>query len=178
MKKIFLTLILSVMLVSSVHAAYVDFNGDFQNGTTIYSDWITVDHYFYGKDAYPIRTCHTETVCSSYNYHYERTCLAYSERTGRCTKRKTEKIIDDCKRYAERRICEPLGCTLCANPDGVSTNQLKLMNFEYKFRGGSWEIVPYPKDKIYTEGSEVRFRVNIPEECHPNYSIDSAVYFR
>lgn len=195
MKKIMLALVLSVMLISLVQASeLVTFNGNFQNGTTLHSN---VKHLtnqsFYGKDVYKDRStiysnvvCTNETinymepVCVSNTTYYTRLVrvrhghnITYENRTYSRTRRECHsesrtKIVESC-----RTVRTKIGCL---NPNGVYTNQLNLMNFEYSFDGSNWFKVPYPRNEIFVSDADVQFRVIIPAVCSPVYFINSAIY--
>lgn len=180
MKK-FMWLVLGIFILSFSFVSALDnvnFNGNWSPGDTLYSDNLFIsDGYFYGKDVYPIRNCHKETVCKSYEYHYEKVCLKYSDSTGRCIKHQKNKIIDGCKRYGTISVCEKIGCTACMNPNGEYTNQLRLENFQYSLDGINWNEVPYKNDRIYLENSSIQFRLIIPSECSPEYYFNKAIYY-
>lgn len=156
----------------------VHFNGDWEPGTTLYSNWVTVSNYFYGKDAYPIRDStqnQRQKVCTT-EYREKRSRVCHYEIINNKKKRICETEItlipyQKCKYF----IINPVKIG-CLNPNGVYTNQLSLYNFYYSFDGINWNNIPYPNDKISTINSQVIFKVEIPEICSPAYTINSAVY--
>ena len=194
MRKTILLMIISIALLVSIvgmvlaTSEYVIFNGQWGNGTTLFSNMsYFVQVNFTGKDAYPIReNCTTETVCRSWNYYYNKTCLKYSTRTTnrdgtpRCIKWKREKIITDCKRYRDITRCSRIQNSkiICYNPNGEKTNQLRLENFFYTINntidgGTSWNAVLYTKINL-TE-TNLTFKVDIPVNCTPTYDINKAI---
>lgn len=80
-------LLVSLSFISATTITNVAFNGNFKNGTTLYSGWYhVVSSTLYVRDAYPIKeNCTSTQVCSKYNYIYEKTCLSYYD--------------DSCKKY-------------------------------------------------------------------------------
>lgn len=175
----FLTVFALTLSIGLTAAAteYVEFNGEWNNGTVLYSDVFSVSDYsFVGANVYPIRpvikTCTTTTECAAYNYHYEISCVKYNG--DRCIFKMVSRVIDDCKKYRTRNICTSpkIGCT---NPvTGKYTNQLSLTAFQYSIDGGTtWEIVPYGKTTI--ADSSLQFKLEIPSVCSPEYYMNKAI---
>lgn len=190
-------LILSALLfgfffVGIVQASNVEFNGDWNPGTTLESSWVHVDGFFYGKDVYKDRSSiTTERVCTNKTITYKEpvcdvtttyitrlvrirhgTVVTYENRTRARTKKECHletktKIVESC-----RNVRTKIGCM---NPNGIYTNQLSLGNFEYSLDGLTWNQVPYPNDKILIN-DDVLFRLNIPEECSPVYFYNKAIF--
>jgi hypothetical protein len=161
MKKILLIIFFSLMAIAYAQASeqYISFNGDFANGTVLYSDQIYFPQVsITARDAYPIRNCAeynlssvTKKVCHTVNR--TRTCVNVTTmRTRtRCTKLKS----------------------LCVNPSAFRTNQLSLTNFEYSTDGILWNTVPYTK--LSLSDINLTFRVTIPPVCYPDYGINQAI---
>ena len=181
---LFLSILLSLSFVSATTKTNVIFNGEFQNGTTLYSDWYHItDSTLYGDDAYKIKTNCVETqVCAKYNYTYNRVCIHYaSYNPNKCLSWKRIKIQGDCIKNKTRTICDilPIGCfnppTPCF-PNGVYTNQLNLRNFQMSYDGTNWQSVPYGRYQIWITDSNLIFKVDIPSVCHPTYDVNKAIF--
>lgn len=198
MKKVML-LLFSLLLIYPVSAVihYVPFNGEFKNGTTLFSDSIPVTNSaLYGYDVYPIRSFNlicTDTVYLSPKRICEQNLTGYINITRRtCT---YSNYIQDCtvriiqnpvyKTYCHtiyiqktRTTCRtdttlPIGCL---NPDGVYTNQLSLSNFRFSNDSGStWFNVPYGINQIYIKNQTLIFKVEIPALCSPTYNINKSI---
>jgi hypothetical protein len=177
MKKIIFGVILSsLFLISMIHAEQVTFNGKFNPGVTLYSDWYFINQTF-AKDVYPIRGiqfCETQQKCSIYNYHYIKTCIKFNQR-GQCSIYKTTKITDNCKTYTNIQVCKNTKsyAAICYNPKGLATNQLSLNNFFYSTDGINWNQVKYGYN--YYPTIEAQFKVVIPSVCTPTYDINKAI---
>lgn len=163
--------------LTAASTEYVEFNGEWSNGTVLYSDVFPVgDYSFVGSNVYPIRpvakNCITKTECAAYNYHYETSCVKYNG--DRCVLKMISRVIDGCKTYRTRNICTSpkIGCM---NPiTGTYTNQLSLKTYQYSVDGGtSWSIVPYGKTTI--EDSSLQFKLEIPSVCSPEYYMNKAI---
>jgi len=197
MKRVLVMSIAMLLVASVVWASHnsqpfttkVEFEGVFQEGTTLYSDsHHIVDGYFYGLDAYPLDgvECTIEEVekrvrvCETVNYDAVQTCYLLDSEEQHC-------ITKEQSRERTRRIChyetvieERERCSrakrACENPvNGRITNQLNLASFEYSFDGTNWDAVPYPQDKIFATNQDIEFRVNIPTVCKPDYDINNSV---
>ncbi|PNX46827.1 MAG: hypothetical protein BV456_11745, partial [Thermoplasmata archaeon M8B2D] len=69
----------------------------------------------------------------------------------------------------------------CLNPvSGQYTNALLSENFEYQIKGENWEPMPTNGENwdLTLVNKRARFRVNIPQNCTPEYDIDSAVVIK
>lgn len=158
----------------------VFFNGEWVNGITLYSDTIHISNgYIFGKDVSPDRSTITqERVCeTTYKQKTRRVC----ERVvinGR-TKRQCHTEYYQVPKTKCKTVKTP---TYCLNPNGDYTNSLRLENFKVSFDGGStWEDIPYKPSrsngyyKLIVTNEDVKFKVEIPEMCSPEYLIDDAI---
>jgi hypothetical protein len=175
---LFLSILLSLTFVSATTKTNVIFNGNFENGTTLYSDWYHItDSTLYGDDAYKIKRNCTETiVCAKYNYTYERVCIHYARyNSSKCLSWKKIKIQGDCIKNKTKTVCDilPIGCL---DSSGIYTNQLNLRNFKMSYDNSTWLSIPYGRNQIWIEDSNLIFKVEIPNVCHPTYNINSAIY--
>jgi len=192
--------LLSVVLLTSFVSAYktynVEFNGEWENGAVLKSDFYQIyDGNFYAKNAYPIKN--TEKVCTTtFKDYKKRVCeteIIYKERTRKVCKRigattdceielyqyPTRKITCRYEVYQKpRTTCKYVDLELmCENPSGVKTNALLSENFQYQVPGGTWEPVPTSMEdwSFSVINQKVRFKVTIPEHCTPEYDINKAV---
>lgn len=172
---ILLTFVISLSLITA-SSEYVVFDGNWENGTTLFSKIYDSGNYtLFSKSVYPIRPisreCTTTTICSSYNYHYEKECLKYSG--SRCILTTTHRVIDSCKTY--RNITKCISPKVgCVNPEtGVYTNQLSLYAYKYSTDGVNWVQVPFNILKL--DDTQVQFKLDIPNECSPEYYKDKAI---
>lgn len=165
----FLALFATILGVTSVSAStdLVEFNGVFQEGTTLYSDTIQINGGdIWGKDAYPDKTGLNERVkvCEIVNKTKKtRVCTTneagYVNKTKRVCSRAGyfEPIVCEDVVYQQKtkakRICETVEIQVpkevchwernnpaiiaCRNPNGEYTNQLRLENFGVSFDAGS-----------------------------------------
>lgn len=182
----------------------VDFNGDFEEGVTLYSDWIDVSggKLMNGRDVYPIRPTgmERERVCETTNrtqrvrdceiieYDSVRTCydlggdeqyckvsdLPRSRKSSICTTEIIEVPVERC-RYVWNSTYHG---ALCANPTSGHTNQLNLENFKYSYDNVTFHDVPYIHSKVNLSGGDVLFRLTIPDPCYPEYSYNDAVFIQ
>ncbi len=199
------SVIFLVNFVSALNISNARFNGEWQKGTTLYTNWYNITNgSFYGKNAYPIKTPdmnEREEVCNT-TYQEKRKRVCETEITG--YKNRTRKI---CWRENRERVCEttvyqvpikkrvcyyetyfkpytkcryvfvgPRVNISCQNPSGIS-NALYLENFWYKINGGAWNnSMPTKYQKINVVGELVWFRVDIPVNCSPEYDINKNVF--
>lgn len=185
MNKIITFLFLSLLSLSFVSATTnVQFNGEFKNGTTLYSNWYHIeDSTLYGNDAYKIKAnCILTQVCAKYNYTYNKVCIHYaSYNQTKCLSWKKIKIQGECIKNKTKKVCDilPIGCfnppTPCF-PNGVYTNQLNLINFKMSYDGTNWLSIPYGRNQIWITDSDIIFKVDIPNICHPEYDINKAIF--
>lgn len=183
MKKILIILPLFILLITTISALneFVLFNGEWKNGTTLYSEvYLSGNYLIEGTNVYPIRpiikNCTTETYCSKYNYHYETSCIYYNPFNNRCILYSKNKIIDGCNIYKTRTKCTRIKIG-CINPEtGVYTNQLPLKSFEYSLDGITWGKMQYYKAIV--NNSQIQFRLNIPNICSPEYKINKAIFIK
>lgn len=159
----------------------VTFNGDWKEGTTLYSQvYPSGDYTIYGRDVYPDRsaiqpqTCTIQEVCSKYSYHYVTNCKKYNV-WGKCVIFSRIKINDGCLSYTQKKTCSPGTKILCKNPStGIYTNQLSLTSFKYSIDGITWKSIPYSRDGTDVSG-ELRFKLDIPNICSPKYFYNDAI---
>jgi len=175
---LFVIIFMSLLVFVTATEKHVIFNGDFFSNTTLYSNISFFSQVnVTGKDVYPIKeNCTNIVVCNRYNYTTNKTCLNYSERTGRCIKWQKEKINFGCIKYKTIRKCNPLINTtiLCQNPTGPITNQFSLGNFYYTINNGTnWTAMNYSRLIFYN--ITIQFKVNIPFNCSPTYDINKAI---
>lgn len=196
MKKIILISICIVLTLNFVLAdeLYVNFNGDFEEGAVLYSNWYNGTSNIYGKDAYPNRsTIFQETICTNetinymepvcvlnttyvtrlvrirhgYNVTYENRTIART--TRECHSENRNRIVQSCRRVRTR-----IGCLNPGGACGLYTNQLKLAgNFFYSTDGTNWINMTY--GNIHLNNESVRFKVQIPSICTPSYTINRAI---
>lgn len=199
MKKIFAIMlgVFALSFLSAYSYSNVDFNGDWENGAVLTSDYYHItDGTFYSKNAYPIRS--SEKVCeTTYTTMKKRVCeveVTYIDRTKTVCNRIDGKWTCEKETYPypiRRNVChyeeyqkprttcrytsQPI---FCQNPSGVSTNALLSENFEYQINGeDTWNTMPTLKDdwSFNIKDQDVMFRVTIPEVCSPEYDIDKAI---
>jgi hypothetical protein len=158
----------------------VEFNGNFVNGTTLYSDVYFINGSIYGRDVYPNRsTIQKNPVCENETISFmNKTCvnktIGYriinstniSIIIKSCSWQKVDKNVTIC-----RNVTTPI---ICKNPFGKYTNQLSLNNFKYSTDNSSWNNITY--SKIYINESLVYFKVDIPSVCSPEYYINKAIF--
>lgn len=174
---VFALIFISILAVSaSAIYEYVRFNGNFTNGTTLYSDWYNFSQVeMTGRDAYPIReNCTIETICRKYNYITNKTCLNYSNKTERCIKWKRERVKLGCREYGDIIRCEDYPAICYNNKTEIHTNQLALTNFYYSTNGINWTVMPYTA-LIFNNQTNLTFKVIIPNLCRPEYGINKAI---
>lgn len=175
MKRIFVFLIFCLLCLSLVKAytfTEVQFNGDWNNGTILTSNWYKVSNgTFYAKNAYPIReegmnkrvkVCDT-TYLEKSRRVCEKVFTGYKDKTKRIcyrqgNKRYCERIVYQVEVYKrqchiEHYLKPKTKCKYiylsdyvkigCMNPSGVYTNALLYENFEYKIYGENiWKPMP------------------------------------
>jgi hypothetical protein len=156
----------------------VEFNGNFSNGTTLYSDVYSFDGFIYGKDAYKlISSIEKKLVCINSTINYmDRVCVNKT-----VLKKGVPLIIKSCSFQTKtknvttcKNVTIPIGCL---DPStNVYTNQLRLTNFAYSTDNLSWYVVPY--NKIPINSSTVYFRVIIPSVCSPKYDMNNAIFIQ
>lgn len=182
MKKIIL-LIVSLFLLNSVLALdeYVTFNGNFNNGTTLYSDVYPSGIYsVYGTDVYPVidnTQNQRQKVCTTY-FREKRNRVCHTEiinnrRKRICEIQITQIPYEKCRYYRINPVT--IGCL---NPNGEYTNQLRLENFKVSLDfGSSWVEVPYSQygNPSFSVNSPLMFKVDIPIVCSPTYEINKAI---
>ena len=167
---------ISVLILESINknisVDFINFNGEFVAGTTLFSDWYENVSSFIGKDANPIKeNCSVgETYCSKFKFTWGVKYCVKNNSRGRCVHWQRDKTAT-CARYAERKLCK--GVKIRCNNDGKVTNQLSLANFYYTFDGVSWEEVSY--EEIDLNGEKVMFKVSIPSFCSPAYDVNSSI---
>ena len=165
-----LTFVFSLLLVNVVHAEeqYITFNGNFQQGTTLYSNWYNNIKVF-AKDSYPIRGeiyCEEVTQCKTWHYDYKSYCIRWNK-YGICKSYKIFKIINGCEEYETVTKCKN---TRSYGAKCPTTNQLSLKgNFFYTTDGINWLQMNY-RDTNFI--GQVKFKVVIPSVCKPNYDIN------
>ncbi len=187
--KIILGLLSIIFIISFIKAQpsfiNVEFNGNFVNGTTLYSDIYEIDGYVYGKDVYPIKSsvqsikiCENKTINVSQNVCMNKTIVRtiggnkMNITIKSCSYKKVEKTVTICKTIRIPIIC-------FNNITKVYTNQLSLNNFEYSLDNSTWQQVPYFNynySKIYINSTYVLFKVNIPSVCSPEYYINKSIF--
>lgn len=172
----------------------VIFNGDFQNGTTLYSNITHINNgTIWGSDVYPDRsTIISQKVCSNVTLtykspvcetnitNYTRVVIIRHRYNVTYENITTQRVIRFCREQTFTKNvsqCKYITSTIaCFNPDGNYTNQLKLQNFEISFdNGSSWKSIPYYPNKISVNETDLLFRVNIPVTCSPAYYINRAI---
>lgn len=166
---------MSILFISiaSAQTQYVSFNGDFQEGSTLFSDSYSFDFVkLSGKDVYPIRD-------SSMNKRIKTCTTIYKEKTKRVCqridgKRKCSVITYEIPKTTCKYMRQNAVNVSCLNPNGEYTNQLRLENFYYSIDGVNWVQVPYQTISLYNE-TNLQFKLIIPDKCSPTYSIDKAI---
>jgi hypothetical protein len=183
--------LISLLLISA-SSEYVSFNGSWANGTALYSQAYPLGNYtLYSKDIYPnmntvlVQTIcknntinYTEPVCILTTIHYTRLIkvrhgnnvtyenITSSRITRECHLESKTKIVKSCNAVRTK-----IGCT---NPiTGVYTNQLSLQSYKYSLDGNIWNIVPY--NKLVITNSQVKFKLDIPAVCSPEYYINRSI---
>lgn len=178
-------LIASICLVSADHQINVTFNGEWNNGTTLYSDDIYVkNHSIVGKDVYPFRMPQNRTkVCqTTYTTKVKKVCeILYfdGKRMRQCHTETYQIPKTKCKIVTTPTVYA------CLNPNGEYTNQFRLENFKVSLDGGTtWQDIPYAPNffngyyQLIVVGKFVRFKVNIPEICYPSYKINDSIVIK
>jgi hypothetical protein len=181
MKKVILPILITLFLATLVLADKpVVFNGDFKEGATLYSNVYQGVSDIIGKDAYPIRAstkfCTSEQKCVTYAYHYDKICLGWNSR-NKCINWKSIKVNDGCSKYKTVQTCTSTYSypAMCYNPSGTTSNKLELAgNFFYSTDGINW--IPMTYGNIYLDNKDIRFMVNIPNNCKPNYNINNIIF--
>lgn len=137
----------------------VSFNGNFTNGTILYSNVYNLTNVnITAKDAYPIRNC---------------SVISTNKTIKSCSRQNRTIICVNKTIYRNITKCSSLKA-YCENPYASNTNQLSLTNFAYSpDNGASWFTVPYTKFEL--NNVMLIFRVNIPALCYPNYNINSNI---
>ncbi len=169
-----------ILVASIVHATTipVHFNGNFENGTTLFSDPIFIaSAYLYGNDTYPIRDLICEMV-TSMEKHKE--CVDSTPKSkGHCT------IITE---NVTKEVCKnsnPDETFFCKNPGwGAGSNIFRLSNFKWmkvsndlatNFSLIKGKDIPYRPHKLRIQNQTIIFKVTIPKVCSPAYPLDEAI---
>lgn len=166
----FIAAFMLLFLVSFISASNVNF-GDWQNGTTLYSDAIHLNNNtFYGRNAYPIRDYTPVLTCKNITQTVkERVCTTKPNGRTTCTYVYHKEITQQCKMQV------PSIAAGCNNSNGVYTNALYVTAFQYSINGGSWLTIPYHLNDLRVINQTVQFRVTVPAKCYPSYDINNAV---
>lgn len=205
MSKILISFLAIVLLSSMVMASstFITFNGNWQNGDTLYSDSISINNsYLYGNDVYPVRDSSQNIRIKNCTIEYKQSTknvcstiiVGYSERTRRTCKSQNNEQICTTETYLvqkNKRVCEKQNiskpyekCSYitinpiifgCLNPSGEYTNQLKLENFKYTMDGIVWKDILYFPNKLKIYNENIIFKLDIPLNCSPEYYYNKAV---
>ncbi|MDD5191950.1 MAG: hypothetical protein PHH54_05000 [Candidatus Nanoarchaeia archaeon] len=178
--KLILSLLIFVAsIIPIIHAQpysiNVEFNGNFINGTTLYSDVYIIDGYLYGKDVYPIRDSsqnQRQKICEIYYKNKTKAECTWLPGPKRiCTKIPYVKEYQKCKWI----IINPVKIA-CNNTIKGYKNQLKLENFKYSLDNSTWQEIPY--HEISINSTSVYFKLDIPQLCSPEYYMNKAIFIR
>lgn len=181
MKKIilFFMVLLCISIAIASTTIDVNFKGKWGEGKTLYTSWYRINNAtIYGKDVFPVRTENMnkrEKVCETiYKEKKKRVCHR-EEINGR--NRRVCEIITYQKPYTKCRYIwvTPITIIGCKNKNGVYTNSLLLSNFMYSTDGIEWLDIPYGGLDITPETGKVRFRLEIPSICSPEYHYNDAI---
>ncbi len=192
MKRMLLFVFLMLFFTSLVYVSavqYVNFNGDFGNGSTLYSNTYFIQNFsIYGKDVYPVKNCSLQNVTSTrkkstfvteYLNRTKTTCRLINH-TKNCTStdyqipRKVRTfILVPYQRTIS--VCDPIPLPIgCENPG--FTNQLSLGNFAMSFdSGATWQNIPYQPNQTLIINSTLLFKLDIPSVCSPVYDINKSI---
>lgn len=182
---VFFSFVICMLMIPTIHAqpssVNVEFNGNFINGTVLYSDVYIIDGYIYGKDVYPnrssiqkINVCKNRTISTIQKICYNKTIYRIINGNSTsiiiksCSRQKVNQNVTVC-----RNITDSIGCM---NPSGKYTNQLALSNFKYSLNNSTWQEIPY--HEIGINSSSVYFKLEIPSLCSPKYYINKAIFIK
>jgi hypothetical protein len=183
-KILLFAILMSLICIPGILAYTINFNGEFKQGTTLYSDTYNINSYFQGKDVYKIKNsilnkvvCKNETI-TYYNYSCENKSIGYKYVYVNGIKTKViiySIVCSNKKVIGLREVCKNVSSPIiCYNPiTHANTNQLSLTNFEYSLDEINWIRVPY--SRLYINNTDIRFRVNIPSQCSPVYDINNSI---
>ena len=203
MKNILILIIftLSITSVVAVNVTYVNFKGNFSNGTILYSDNYFINNgTIIGYDVYPIRkNCIIETVnkikrvCRIQTIYLNRTKIKCEliENQRNCfivpyQVPKKVRVCENIQYQIKSTKCNKINITetqiKCQNPNGENTNQLRLENFMYSVNNGTnWSNLSYEPSinnnftKLIKINQTALFKLEIPQTCFPVYNTSQAI---
>jgi hypothetical protein len=201
MNKLLIYLIMGICLsgitlaVDLTHTDVV-FEGDFNPGATLYSNWVEVrtaspdvgvtEVFLYGSNVYPDDSSYP-TVCEQYR---GRISVCANESTpyqkwvkvdGKWIKQTFYKMVKRCHyEYVMKERCylDRKGPVACP-----TSNVFVTTNLAYTIDDINWYTLPYKTNKVsigVTNGTipiGVKFRATIPTPCRANYPIENIPKF-